>query len=72
MTRPPDLPGHYRIERELKLAMNPEPPMRPGLIVNALWMYAAFMTGIGVGLAWIVFVMLAPAFWVCRKMWGRR
>lgn len=72
MTRPPDLPGHYRIERELNLVMNPEPASPPLPIKDVGYFLLMFPVGLGILMGTLTGCALAPVIWVCRKMWGRR
>lgn len=75
MTRPPDLPDPYRLERELKLAMNPD-QVRPPSAILALqaagYFLAEMLIGLGILIGVIVFCGFAACFWVMRKMWGRK
>lgn len=75
MTRPPDLPDPYRLERELKLVMNPEPSRPPSAILAlkvAGFFLAEMLIGLGILIGLIVFCGFASCFWVMRKMWGRK
>lgn len=49
-------------------AMHPEAGKPRGWLRLAAWMVTGFLTGIGVGLAWIVIVALLPVIWAVRKM----
>lgn len=56
------------LETELKHRMHPEAVKRPGWGMQAAWVFTGLLTGIGVGLAWIVIVALLPVVWAARKM----
>jgi len=56
------------LETQIEDRMHPLEAKRPGRIVTALWAYGTFLTGIGVGLALVVAVMLVPVIWAARKM----
>lgn len=56
------------LEAELTRRMEPVAVKRPGWGMQAAWAYGTFLTGIGVGLAWIVIVALLPVIWAVRKM----
>ncbi len=57
------------LETELQARMEPEARKRPHVILQWIWAYMTVLTGIGVGLALIVAVMIVPVGWVCRKAW---
>jgi hypothetical protein len=56
------------LEAEIQARMHPEAQKRRGWAMQALWAYGTFLTGIGVGLALVVAVMIVPVIWAARKM----
>lgn len=57
------------LETEIQARMEPLSRKRPSLAMQALWGWLTFLTGLGVGLAFIVAVMVAPVIWAVRKVW---
>ena len=72
MTRPTlteSADGIYRpLDQQIEERMRPVEQKRPSLVIQILWGYGTFLTGLGVGLAMIVAVMLNPVVWVVRKV----
>ena len=48
--------------------MHPEARKSRGWAMQALWGWLTFLTGLGVGLAMVVAVMLAPVIWAVREI----
>jgi hypothetical protein len=67
--RPIHLPGSYGLEAEIERRMHPEAVKPRGLLRLWIWRWAAFLTSLGVGLAWLVIVVLVPVVWAVRKAW---
>jgi cell division septal protein FtsQ len=74
MTRPwlrPNDKGIYiceALEDQIQARMQPEAQKPRGWLREALWGWLTILTGIGVGLALVVAVMLVPVIWAARKM----
>ena len=72
MNRLPDLPGHYRIEKELKERMEPK-EVKPSavklMLIEAGYLLATAVAGLAVMVGIIVFCGFVACFWVMRKIW---
>lgn len=56
------------LESRIASRMAPAEAKRPHVLVQWLWAYVTFLTGLGIGLAGIVVLMMAPVIWAVRMV----
>lgn len=56
------------LETEIQARMEPQSRKRPHVILQWVWAYMTFLTGLGIGLAGIVVLMMAPVIWAVRMV----